>query len=145
MSNIDQIKAQRFQESENKRYNLQMRKLRAEHDKSFKKEVDKNKAHIERLKDENIGKIKTLETELEKKLIQQREKHSRIMDMEKKRLDQELVTLKASYQGKTAELRTSNQSEVDELVEHHQKTLDNARQKYMKEKAKWDAKKSELS
>ena len=66
--------------SENKRYNMEMRKLRAGHDKSFKKEVEKNKAHMERLKDENVGKIKTLETELEKKLIQQREKHSRLMD-----------------------------------------------------------------
>jgi hypothetical protein len=140
MNNIDQIKAQRFQESENKRYNMQMRKLRAEHDKSYKKEVDKNKTHMEQLKSENIAKIELLETELEKKLIEQREKHSRLLNMEKKRLDQELVTLKASHEGKVSELRMSNQGEIDELVEYHQKTLDNARQKYMKEKAKWDAK-----
>lgn len=140
MNKIDQIKAQRFQESENKRHNMQMRKLRAEHDKSYKKEVDKNKAHMKRIKAEYEGKVDLLETELEKKLIEQREKHSRMLNMETKRLDQELATIKASHKGKVSELRNGQQEEIDELVAYHRKNLDNARQKYMKEKAKWDAK-----
>ena len=138
MDDVTSIKAQRFKETENKRYNMQMRKLRADHDRSYKKEVKKNKSHMERLKMEYEGKVGTLETELEKKLIQQRDKHARVLEIENKRLGQELLTLKAAHKGKVAELRDSQEREMNDLLEYQKKNIEKARQRYQKEKTKWE-------
>lgn len=139
MTNINQVKAARFKESEEKRFNFEVKKLRTEHGRKYTKEVKKNEETLVRLKDNYEKKIGTMEMELEQKLTDVRSKQKRNLSLENERLKEELVNLKKAHADQVGEIKETQENEVQNLVHGHKTTIENARQKYIKEQMKWNS------
>ena len=58
---------------------------------------------------------------------------------ENTRLQTEVENLKKAHQDQVAEIKISQQTEIQGMVESHKKTIDNAKQKFIKEKSKFEA------
>ena len=56
---------------------------------------------------------------------------------EKKRLELEILNLKKTHNDKIFEIKQNQALEVERLQDSHRKTIDNAREKFIKEKMKW--------
>lgn len=82
MANISQVKMNRFQEAEDKRYNFEMKKLRAKHNNQVAKEAKANEAMLERMRDEYKVKIGNLRNELEQKLQEVRNRQGKQLKVE---------------------------------------------------------------
>lgn len=136
MSTISELKSQRFKESETKRHAQDIKKIRSMHNKTFSKEVKKNEISIKQMKEEYETKVEGLEIELEQKLISHRNRQKDSLQREKMRLTDEVENLKKTHQDQVGEIKSSQANEIDELISSHKKTLENARQKFLKEKMK---------
>ena len=138
MADISNVKAARFQEMERKRHNYELKKLRSENHKKFQKEVKSNEAMMSRMRRDYEVQVKNLENDLERKLIETRAKHKRSITAENKRLNEELTNLKKAHQDQVGEVKISQDNEIENMVTSHRETLENAKQKYIREKQKWD-------
>jgi molecular chaperone DnaK (HSP70) len=61
------------------------------------------------------------------------------VDEENQRMNQELTNLKQTHQEQVAEIKIGQRNEINEMVDSHKKTLDQAKQKFAKERAKVNA------
>lgn len=138
MTDVTAVKLQRHKEAENKRYAFEMKKLSAENQNNYTKQVKAYETMIGRMKGEYEAKVKNLENELERKLVNLRNNHSRKINEENKRLDEELTNLKKAHGAQVGEIKETQANEIDNLVTSHKTTLENARQKYIREKSKWE-------
>jgi hypothetical protein len=138
MTNINQVKAARFKESEEKRFNFEIKKLRTEHGRKYSKEVKKNEETMVRLKDDYEKKIGTMELELEQKLTDVRSRQKKSLVLENERLKEELINLKKAHGDQVGEIKETQENEIQNLVQSHKTTIENARQKYIKEQMKWN-------
>lgn len=139
MTDINQVKAARFRESQEKRFNFEMKKLKAEHNRTYSKEVKRNEETLVRLKDDYEQKVNGLEIDLEQKLGKVRSSQKKSISAENERLKEELTNLKKAHNDQVGEIKETQENEIENLVRNHKKTIENARQKYIKEKMKWDA------
>ncbi len=139
MSNISEIKAARFKEAESKRHNFELRKLKTENSREYNKQVKTNETTITRMQDGYQAKISVLKNELEQKLINVRDRQERNLVSENQRLDEEVTNLKKAHEDQVTELKHSQENEINDMVTSHKKTVENARQKYISDKMKWDA------
>lgn len=138
MTDVTSVKLQRFQEAENKRASFAMKKLSTENQKDYNKQVKAYESMIGRMKGEYEAKVKTLENELERKLVGMRNTHSRKIKEENHRLNEELTNLRKAHDAQVGEIKETQSNEITELVASHKDTLENARQKYISEKSKWE-------
>ncbi len=53
-------------------------------------------------------------------------------------MEQELQNLKKVHEEQKSEIKVAQQNEISEMVDSHKKTLENARQKFIKEKGKFN-------
>lgn len=139
MSEIAQIRAAKFQESENKRYDLELRKLRKEHQAVYAQEVKKHDKTMERLSKDFTTETSNLESELEQRLVELREKQKDTLITEKRRLQEEIDNLKKSHQDRVGELKESQDNQIEEMMASHKSTLDNAQEKFKREKMKLES------
>ena len=139
MNNISEVKAARFKEAETKRHNFELRKLKTEHARSFNKIVKTNETSLTTMQDDYQSKNSILKNELEQKLINVRDRQDRALLSENQRLYEEVTNLKQAHDDQVGELKSSQENEINKMVESHKRTLENARQKYISEKMKWNA------
>lgn len=138
MSTITDIQVARFKEAENKRHMADMRKVKAENAGEFRKEITHNEKQIERLRQEYEVKLNSVENDLEKQLSDVRRKHTKRVEEENHRLDEELKNLKLAHQEQVSEIKISNMSEIDRMRESQERTLANAKEKFLKEQSKYE-------
>ena len=78
-----------------------------------------------------------MKTVLEEKISKLRVIQNGKYNEEKKRLDLELINLKKVHNDKILEIKQNNHIEVEQLRTSHKNTIDNARDRFIKEKMKW--------
>lgn len=137
MTRINEVQLNHFKETENRRHNEEIRDLKAKNLDQYRDEVKQNEEMITRMRNEYDSKQQKIQAETERKLVELRRNQERTLAQEKKRLEQEMSNLKKTHEGQVVEIKKSQSHEISEIQESHQKTLDNARQKYLIEKAKW--------
>ncbi len=138
MSTINDVQAQKFQEAETKRYNSELKELRSTNNRTYETEAKSKEAELRRMRDDYETKIANLKNEQEQKLVEIRDRQAKAVGEENNRLQQEVENLKRAHQDQVAEIKTSQQNDIREMVESHKKTLDGAKQKFAKEKSKFD-------
>ncbi len=89
------------------------------------------------MQDDFDSKISRIKNEQERKLTELREKNEYVLGEESQRLKTELQSLKTIHREQVEEVKIGQTNEIEGLTASHQKTLDQAREKYMKEKNKW--------
>jgi ElaB/YqjD/DUF883 family membrane-anchored ribosome-binding protein len=67
-----------------------------------------------------------------------RSRHDIRLQDENRRLAEELKNLKATHGDQVAEVSESQNNEIQDMKESHRKTLQNAREKFIKEKSKFE-------
>lgn len=138
MNDIAQIQSQRYKESEVKRQNNEIKNQQDAHHRQYKKIVNHNEAAITEVRKDYDVKVEQAKTELEKKLIEMRKKHEDIMTGESTRMDQEVENLKNGYQDKVTDMKVAQEKQIEDMNENFKVNIENARQKYLKAKMKWD-------
>lgn len=138
-SQILQLRAARHAERENKRHNVELKKLRLEQKQEYDKAVKVHEDTITRLKDNYESQVDIIDGELDQKLTEVRARQKDLIRAENERLDEEVEGLKRAHEDQVNEIRASHENQISEMNESHEKTLESARQKYMKEKLKWEA------
>jgi hypothetical protein len=138
MSNVNNVQAQKFLESENKRYNNEIKQLRTTNDRGYETESKIKEAEMARMRDDYETRIANLKNEQEQKLVEIRDRQSKSVGEENMRLQTEVENLKKAHQDQVAEIKISQQNEIQGMVESHKKTMDNAKQKFAKEKSKFE-------
>ena len=121
MSELNTLKAKRLQEREAIRHNAQLKRLKVENRREYEKTRDTNSTDILRMQDRYDSEKSNMKTILE----------------EKKRLDLELINLKKIHNDKILEIKQNNHMEVEQLRASHKNTIDNARDRFIKQKMKW--------
>lgn len=138
MANISELKVAKWKEAENRRHSFEMKKLKDEFAKEYQKEVAQNEQLMDRMRREYEVKIKGLENELDMKLAEMRNSQSKNIEEENQRLTYEVQNLKKAHQDQIGEIKVGQENEVNTLVDSHQRTLEDARQRYIKEKMKYE-------
>ena len=137
MSDIAQLKAKRLQERESIRHNAKLKKLKNENRKEYEKTRTSGNNEIIRMQDRFDSERSNLKNILEEKLSKLRVIQSSKYMEEKKRLELEILNLKKTHNDKILEIKQNQALEVERLQDSHRKTIDNAREKFIKEKMKW--------
>ena len=140
MSNdITRVRAEKHKAIEEKHHTFALKKLRDENQKDYKREVTKGENTLERIKKDYEVKVSNLESDLEQKLVELRRSQEEKVKIENKRLDEEVKNIQIAHKEKVSELKDSQAHQIQDMVQSHQKTLDNAREKFVREKRKWEA------
>ncbi|MDO9181465.1 MAG: hypothetical protein Q7U04_03610 [Bacteriovorax sp.] len=139
MSNISDVQSQKYLEAETKKYTNDLKQLRTENDRGYQTEAKSKEAELKRMHDDYEMKIANLKNEQEQKLVEIRDRQSKSVGDENMRLQTEVENLKKAHQDQVAEIKTSQQNEIQGMVESHKKTMDNAKQKFVREKSKLEA------
>lgn len=139
MSDISSVQLQKHRDAELSRQKTELKVAQDESKKQIKKELDYQEGVIVELKKDHQKKSDHLQMDLEYKLIELRKKHDEMYASEKNRLEKEMEMLKKAHEDRVTEIKISHQNEIQQIDESHQNTLYNARQKFMKEKMKWNA------
>jgi hypothetical protein len=139
MSSIESVKASSFQAQEMKRHNSELQKLRDKNALEFKKEVKANEELMGRIRSDYETKVQLLERDSDHGLAELRRKHQASMQEESYRLNQELEMLRGAQKDKLKELKEGNEFEINRTQESHKKSLDLAREKFLKEKIKYES------
>lgn len=138
MSNINDVQSQKYIESENKKFNTEIKQLRSGNERNYESESKTKEALIKRMHEDYDTTISTLKNNQEQKLVEIRDRQIKSVNDENIRLKVEVDNLKKSHQDQLGEIKTGQQNEIQTLVESHKKTIDNAKQKFIKEKNKYD-------
>lgn len=139
MTDVNAVRLQKHYETENKRQNFELRKMRDQNNRVYQKEVEYNEDMLSKMREGYEVKVKNMENDLERKLVEIRGKHAELIQEENKRLDEELANIKQVHEDQVGEIKESNTNEITRMNESHRNSLDVARQKFMKEKNKWEA------
>lgn len=139
MTSVNELKAQKYIETESKRHNEEVKKLRAENSRQLETEVKAGERELEKIKSDYEAKVSNLKNETEQKLVEIRDRQNRTMTEESQRMEQELQNLKKVHADQKGEIKVSQQNEIDSMVESHKKTVETARQKFLKEKNKFNS------
>lgn len=107
-------------------------------ERDYQSIVKKNEGTMKRLNDDYEVKVSNLKVKLDQKLAKMRAQHDKIMATEEKRLGQELKNLKSGHEDKVTELRKSQMNQLQEMKDSQKKILDQARERFIRAKAKWD-------
>ena len=91
------------------------------------------------MRDDYEARISNLKNDQERKLIEIRQNKTKPFRKKLPRLKQEIENLKKSHHDQVSEIKVGQQNELEEMNDSHQKTLENSRLKFMKEKAKFEA------
>ena len=137
MSEIALLKSQRLQEREAIRHNAKLKKLKNDNRKEYEKTRTSGNNEIIRMQDRFDSEKSNLKNILEEKLSKLRVIQSSKYMEEKKRLELEILNLKKTHNDKIFEIKQTQALEVERLQESHRKTIDHAREKFIKEKMKW--------
>lgn len=135
---INRAQYSRFKETENKQFAQRMKKMRLEHKRTFNKEAKRQESMLQRLKKDFDVKTKGLQNKLEQQLVKVRTDQARKVQEENTRLNEELENLKKAHADKINEIKVGQENQVNQLKESHARTLENARNKFIKEKTKWE-------
>lgn len=138
MADISDLKVAKWKESENRRHSFEMKKLRDEFAKDYQTQVAQNERLMDRMKREYDVEVRNLENELDLKLAEMRKSQEKSLQDENSRLSSEVVNLKKAHSDQVGEIKISQQNEINNLVDSHRRTLEEARQKYIKEKMKYE-------
>ncbi len=138
MSDISQVQMQRFKDTEMKRASNELNTQKDVNNREYKKIVNTNEGVINDLRKGYDTQVDGLKNELEQKLLNARGHHDEVIKGEEERMAQELVNLKRKHIDQVQEIKTAQQGQIDDLNISHKNTLDNARQKFLKSKAKWE-------
>jgi hypothetical protein len=138
MSNINEVQSQKFIEAESKKFNSEIKQLRSENDRNYESESKSKEAQMQRMHDDYDTKIANLKNDQEQKLVEIRNRQNKSVNEETIRLQVEVANLKKSHQDQLSEIKSGQQNEIQTLVESHKKTIDNAKQKFLKEKNKFN-------
>jgi hypothetical protein len=139
MSTVNDVQAQKYKESETKRYNSELKDMRSSSERTYDTEAKAKEVELRRMRDDYDSKIANLKNEQEQKLVEIRDRQAKSVGEENARLQLEVDNLKKSHQDQVAEIRTGQQNEIREMVDSHKKTIENAKQKFVKEKSKYEA------
>ncbi len=71
---INNVKAEKFMESEMKRHNEEVKKLRAENFRAYESEVKNGEKELSRIKGDYEGRISNLKNETEQRLTEIRDR-----------------------------------------------------------------------
>lgn len=137
MSTVHDLKTQRYAEAETKRHTNEIQKLKVDNARTYNSEAKQKEVELKRMKDAYETRISSMKSEQERKLQDLRKKHESAYAEEDQRLKQELVNLKTNHRDQVEEIKIGQRNEVQDINEAHQKTLNNAREKFLKESAKW--------
>jgi hypothetical protein len=137
MSNINEVQSQKFIEAESKKFTSDLKQLRTENDRTYETESKSKEALINRMHDDYDTKIANLKNDQEQKLVEIRNRQKKSVNEENGRLKLEVANLKKAHQEQLAEIKTGQQNEIQTLVESHKKTIENAKQKFLKEQSKF--------
>ena len=138
MADIADLKVAKWKESENRRHSFEMKKLSDEFAKQYQTEVANNERMLDRMRREYEVKTRNLENELDLKLSEMRKSQEKNLEAENKPLSSEVQNLKSAHQDQVGELKMGQQNEINTLVDSHRRTLEDARQRYIKEKMKYE-------
>lgn len=138
MSTINDVQAQKFAEAEGKRYNSELKEMRSSNNRAYETEVKTKEAEIQRMRNDYETRIANLKNDQEQKLVEIRDRQSKMAEEENVRLKLEVENLKRSHQDQVAEIKIGQQNEIKDMVDSHKKSLEIAKQKFVKEKAKYD-------
>jgi len=137
MSDIAQIRANKALETENTKQSQELRKLRADNMRTYQKVVSDSGSEVERIQKDHDTFVSNLKNESEQKLREMRERYTSMQKEENERLENELQDLKSIYKDKKGELAIGHQNEIDRMNQSHRETLENAKRKFVQEKAKY--------
>jgi hypothetical protein len=135
-----QVSDARLQHIRNSQYQAKLKQVRSEKKKfarEYQSTVHKNEGMLTRLQKDYEVKVSRMKTELDQKLAKLRVKHQKRLESEKAQLDAELANLKKSHQSKVEELKVGQIHQLEEMKESQQRILDQAREKFIRAKAKW--------
>ncbi len=137
-TDISQVQAQRFKESESKRMNAEIKSHQDQHNREYGKIVKTNEATITDLRKDYDNKVDSMKAELEQRLTEIRRKNEELINGENQRMTAELENLKSAHKDQIQEVKTAQQNQIDDMNLSHRNTVENARQKFLKEKLKWE-------
>lgn len=137
MSDINAVQARRFKSAETQRHNREIDKIKKKHKMEFDKIKKTNQIEIERVQKESEIAKTDVELKSQSKVKTLRTKQEQILKSEKARLDGELQNLQSVHKDKVLEVKMNQKAELDSLLKSHNTTLENAREKFIKEKIKW--------
>ncbi len=137
-TDLNSVKAARYMDQESKRYNAEVKKLRQENAQDYHKQASTYEHQMQSMKQDFEKRISQLNSELERKLLEVRDSNERKVKEENQRLEAEVRNLKSAHQDQVVEIRLGHQNEIEKMNESHRTTLNNAKNKFVQEKQKWE-------
>lgn len=138
MADISTIKRARFKEAETARHRFEMKKIREENQKQRQEIVENHDVSIEKME-------KTFKTEESKEKIQLerelnfiRAKYAEMKRKENSRFEAEIRDLRKAHDEQRGEVTNSHAAEAETVEKSHRNFMENARKKFLEEKAKYE-------
>ena len=94
MSNINDLKAQKYVETESKRYESEIKQMKTENERTYSTESKQKELELKKMRSDYETRISNLKSEQEIRLGEIRTKQSRTINEESARLKQEIENLK---------------------------------------------------
>ena len=135
---LSNIRQRKHAEQEYASQQLELRRMKSENEKKIKKVITNNQTKLQETKKSYRLKTNDLENQLHKKLISLRTHQAEILREEQERLETELSGIKIRQANQIAELRQNNRNSIERINESHKEILENAKNKFMREKMKWE-------
>lgn len=139
MSSVGELKAQRSMEAETKKSATEIKQAKLQLDREYTGIVKKKESELVRMQNDYDSRLSRLKNDQERKLQEIREKNNLVLGEEDQRLKDELKNLKSVHREQVEEIKIGQGNEIEQLTQSHQRTVDQARERFMKEKSKWNA------
>lgn len=138
---MDGIKQQihaKKQEAVNTKHFHEQRKMNRKLREELNDLKDKNDTTLSMIKKDYDRTVLDEQNKLEIQLTKIRNKNSQIIQSEKNRYERMSDEIKVSHEEKMAELKSSQDLEFQNTTDSHKESLEDARDRYLAESAKYD-------
>lgn len=142
MSSINEVQKEKYIESENKRFNNDLKEMRTQNNRVYESEVGRRSAEIDRVKSDFETQLENLKNEREQKLTEIRSRQKELISEENSRLEEEISSLKSAHHEQVSELKKNHEEQIRTLNDNHKKTMESADRKFQFEKNKNSSTKS---
>ncbi len=130
MQEMSPMQASQARESEYRRLQNDLRTMKKEYQTKYEKGIKVGDELLKGIDRDYESKITTLRNETERKINEMRIKHMERLKIEERKLDSELMDLKQIHEDKKKELQESQSSQINQMNDSHQRTLEQARTKF---------------
>ena len=137
MSDVTSIKQASYQEAEAGRIRSELRKATEENNKEYQQKITEHTQSMDRLSTTYDKEANNQKTNLERDLNIIRAKFAELKKKENDRFESEIKDLKQSHEDQKGELVINHTEEISRMDKSHKNFLENARQKFEAEKAKY--------